>query len=150
MLGNLRKLLLGDTVEFSHHDGLQVATAALLVSAAHEDGAFDAAERTTILDLLERQFGLSRDDAASLMRDAEREADRSVGLHRYVTLLNQNLTAEERVRVIEMLWEVVYADGRLDDYEANLMRRVGGLLGVSDFERGEARKRVLARRSKEG
>jgi uncharacterized tellurite resistance protein B-like protein len=51
----------------------------------------------------------------------------------------------ERVGMIEMLWEVVYADGRVDDYEANLLRRVGGLIYVSDRDRGEARKRVEAR-----
>ena len=52
---------------------------------------------------------------------------------------------EERTQVIEMLWEVVYADGVLHDYEANLMRRVGGLLYVSDRDQGAARKRVLDR-----
>jgi uncharacterized tellurite resistance protein B-like protein len=147
MLGNLRKLLLGEPLELSRRDGLQEAAAALLVSAAYEDGTFDPEERRTIAGLLERYFGLSEKDAADLMREAEREAERAVGLHRFLTILNDGLSAEERVRLIEMLWEVVYADGRLDDYEANLMRRLGGLLGVSDFERGEARKRVLARRS---
>ena len=52
---------------------------------------------------------------------------------------------EERIELIEMIWEVVYADGELHDYEANLLRRLGGLLYVSDRERGDARKRVLAR-----
>ena len=51
----------------------------------------------------------------------------------------------ERVELVEMLWEVVYADGRVDPFEANLLRRIGGLIYVSDRERGAARKRVAAR-----
>jgi uncharacterized tellurite resistance protein B-like protein len=147
MLESLRKLLLGDAPDLTRHDGLQFAAAALLVSAALEDGSFDPEERRTILDLLEGHFGLPRAEAGALMAEAERAAEQSVGLHRFLTVLNREMAPERRIELIEMLWEVVYADGRLDDYEANLMRRVGDLLGVSDFERGEARKRVLARRS---
>ena len=146
MLEGLRKLLLGEEEAQGRQDERQLACAALLISAANEDGSYDPVERDTILVLLERSFGLAADDAAELMRAAERQAERAVGLHRFLTILNRDLDAVAKIRLIEMLWEVVYADGRLDDYEANLMRRVGGLLGVSDFERGEARKRVLARR----
>ena len=145
MLDALKKLLLGEE-QASKHDDRQLACAALLISAANEDGSYDPVERDTIFALLERSFGLSAADAADLLRAAEKQASGAVGLHRFVTVLNRMLDAADKVKLIEMLWEVVYADGRLDDYEANLMRRVGGLLGVSDFERGEARKRVLARR----
>ena len=57
----------------------------------------------------------------------------------------KELRPDEVSRVIEMAWEVAYADGELHDHEANLLRRLGGLLYVSDRERGDARKRVLAR-----
>ncbi len=60
-------------------------------------------------------------------------------------MINESFAPAERVTVIEMLWEVAYADGILHDYEANLVRRVGGLLFVPDHDTGEARKRVLAR-----
>ena len=59
--------------------------------------------------------------------------------------INDHYDHADRLAVMEMLWEVVYADGRLHAYEANLIRRVGGLLHITDRERGEARKRVLAR-----
>ena len=146
MLESLRKLLLGEEADLPRHEEREVAAAALLISAAAEDGSYDPVERDTILALLERSFHLKPEDAAALMQLAERQADRAIGLHRFVTILNRDLDAADKIALIEMLWEVVYADGRLDDYEANLMRRLGGLLGVSDFERGEARKRVLARR----
>ena len=145
MLESLRKLLLGDEAELGRHDDRQLAAAALLISAAAEDGSYDPVERDTILTLLEKSFALGPADAAELMAVAEKQAEGAVGLHRFVTILNRDLDAADKIKLIEMLWEVTYADGRLDDYEANLMRRLGGLLGVSDFERGEARKRVLAR-----
>jgi uncharacterized tellurite resistance protein B-like protein len=147
MLESLRKLLLGGEAELARHDEREIAAAALLISAAAEDGSYDPVERDTILALLERSFDLSTEDAAALMEIAGKQAEGAVGLHRFVTILNRALEPTDKLKLIEMLWEVIYADGRLDDYEANLMRRLGGLLGVSDFERGEARKRVLARRA---
>jgi uncharacterized tellurite resistance protein B-like protein len=147
MLENLRKLLLGEAAELGRHDDRAIAAAALLISAAAEDGSYDPVERDTILGLLEKSFALTAKDAAELMEIAETQAERAVGLHRFVTILNRELAPADKLKLIEMLWEVVYADSRLDDYEANLMRRLAGLLGVSDFETGEARKRVLARRA---
>ena len=63
----------------------------------------------------------------------------------FTRVIKDRYSPEERVELVEMAWEVVYADGELHDYEANLLRRLGGLLYVSDKERGDARKRVLAR-----
>ena len=70
------------------------------------------------------------------------EANQLLGFTRTI---KDRYSLEERIELIEMIWEVVYADGELHDYEANLLRRLGGLLYVSDRERGDARKRVLAR-----
>ena len=63
----------------------------------------------------------------------------------FTRAVNDGFAPEDRIQVIEMLWEVVYADGELHDYEASLLRRITGLLYVSDRDSGEARKRVLAR-----
>jgi uncharacterized tellurite resistance protein B-like protein len=67
-----------------------------------------------------------------------------------VNAINQGFTHEERVELLEMLWRVIYADGLQHDYEANLMRRLAGLLYVSDRECGEARQRVLANPTQAG
>jgi uncharacterized tellurite resistance protein B-like protein len=72
-------------------------------------------------------------------------ARESVQWNGFTSAIKDGLDHAERVQLIEMLWEVVYADGQLHDYEASLLRRVSGLLYVSDRESGEARKRVLAR-----
>jgi uncharacterized tellurite resistance protein B-like protein len=63
----------------------------------------------------------------------------------FTRTIKDGYSPEDRVEIIEMLWEVAYADGVLHDYEANLLRRVGGLIYVSDQDRGDARKRVLTR-----
>ena len=63
-------------------------------------------------------------------------------------LRRQSFSPAERIDLMEMLWEVVYADGRLDEYEANLLRRIAGLIHVGDGDSGAARKRVLARLGK--
>jgi uncharacterized tellurite resistance protein B-like protein len=148
MLERLRAILGGDALPPVQHWGredVEVAAAALLIEAARVDGRFDPAERATIADLLCRRFGLAPADAAALMELAARENERSVELHHFAHVINQRFSAEERIELIEMLWAVVYADGELSAFEANLLRRIGGLLYVEDHDRGVARKRVLAR-----
>jgi uncharacterized tellurite resistance protein B-like protein len=126
-------------------DELQLAAAALLVAAATMDSEFDADERGQIARLVQERFALSAAEAADLVGEAEQMARASVQWHGFTSAIKDGFDHAERVQLVEMLWEVVYADGRLHDYEASLLRRVTGLLYVSDRESGEARKRVLAR-----
>jgi uncharacterized tellurite resistance protein B-like protein len=126
-------------------DELQLAAAALLVEAARMDDEFDATERARIEALLAKRFGLAADEAREVLALAEQTAAESVEWQGFTRAIKERMAPAERVSVIEMLWEVVYADGRLHDYEASLLRRITGLLYVSDYESGEARKRVLAR-----
>jgi uncharacterized tellurite resistance protein B-like protein len=126
-------------------DELQLAAAALMVEAATMDSAFDAAERARIRDLIRDRFALSGEEASDLVDEAERMAGESVEWHGFTRAIKDGFDHAERVQLIEMLWDVAYADGELHDYEASLLRRITGLLYVSDRESGEARKRVLAR-----
>jgi uncharacterized tellurite resistance protein B-like protein len=123
----------------------QVAAAALMVEAARMDSSFREDERTRIEQLVQDRFGLTADEAEDLVREAERASEASVQWQGFTSAIKQGFDHDERVQLIEMMWEVVYADGRLHDYEASLLRRITGLLYVSDRESGEARKRVLAR-----
>ena len=123
----------------------KLAAAALLVEAACMDGHFDGDERDAICATLGAHFGLSDTEADTLIDEAEAAHHEATDLHRFTRTINDRYDHEDRLAVMEMLWEVVYADGRLHAYEANLIRRVGGLLHITDRERGEARKRVLAR-----
>jgi len=128
----------------------RIAAAALLVEAARLDDTFDARERATILDLLTRRFDLDRAAGESLLRAAEARADGATGLHRLTHTIKSAFDHDQRIELLEMLWEVAYADGELHDYEASLIRRVTGLLHVSDHDCGAARKRVLTRRQVQG
>src|SRR5579863_4987245 len=151
MLEQLRSLLMGEApppVAHWRRGDAEVAAAALLIEAARVDGRVDPAERDTIVALLGARFGLDPADAAELMTLGASENDRSVELQGFAHTINQRFSEAERVELIEMLWAVVYADGVLSAYEANLLRRIGGLLYVDDRDRGAARKRVLARLGK--
>jgi uncharacterized tellurite resistance protein B-like protein len=95
--------------------------------------------------LLERRFKLSPADAGALLAAGEAAASEAAELFHFTRVINERLSFEERVELIEMLWEVAYADRTLDEYEDSLLRRVGGLIYVPDRERGMARQRVLKR-----
>jgi uncharacterized tellurite resistance protein B-like protein len=127
-------------------DALQLAVAALLLEAAVVvDGDFDPHEREIVRRLLRRCFSLSPDDAQLLIAAAERRVEMSSQLFGFTSTVNSRLSRERKVELIEMLWEVAYADGVLDPLEDTLLRRIAGLIDVSDHERGEAKRRVLQR-----
>ena len=125
---------------------LQLAAAAVLVEAARRDDDYDLSERRVIEGLLREQFSLTAEEAERLIEAADAATDHAVELYTYTRRIKDAFDEDERIRMIEMLWEVVYADGKVDDLEANLLRRVAGLLYVTDRESGEARKRVLDRK----
>jgi uncharacterized tellurite resistance protein B-like protein len=123
----------------------QAAAAALMVEAARLDGAFTNRERQKIGTLLTQRFALPPHLAEQLLDRAERTATESVAWQGFTRAIKDALEPEQRIGIIEMLWEVAYADGELHDYEASLLRRVAGLLYVDDKTSGEARLRVMAR-----
>ena len=121
---------------------LQLALTALLIEAAYSDDHFDGPERAVIARLIERRFNLLPSDVRTLLATGEAAATESVELFHFTRIINERLSYEERVELIEMMWEVAYADRVLDEYEDSLLRRVGGLIYVPDPERGIARQRV--------
>jgi len=126
-------------------DEPQLAVAALLMEAALVDGRLQPAERAAVHNLLERRFGLSVAAADQLAAAAEHEAENATQLFGFTRTVNERFARERRIELIEMLWEVAYADGTLDPLEDTMLRQVGGLIDVPDHERGAARRRVLQR-----
>jgi len=124
---------------------LQEAVAAILIQAARLDGDFGAAERRRIEGLLAERFSLDPAAVSALMQTAERMSDEAVDTYEFTRTISQKFDHEARIGIIEMLWDVAYADGSLHPYEGNLLRRVAGLLYVTDQESGAARKRVVER-----
>ena len=125
---------------------MRLAACALLVETALMDGAFDDSERAVIERLVAARFGLTAAESAALVAEAEAAAARSPQIFGFTDAVKRNFDDAGRVALIEMLWEVAYADGEVHDYEENLLRRVAGLIYVSDRDRGAARRRVRERR----
>lgn len=145
MIDSIRAWISGSGSHGRNMTELELALTALLIEVAYSDDHFDEPERAVIARLIERRFNLSASDARELLAAGKAAAAESVELFHFTRIINERLSFEERVELVEMLWEVAYADGVLDEYEDSLLRRVGGLIYVPDRERGMARQRVLKR-----
>jgi uncharacterized tellurite resistance protein B-like protein len=131
-------------------DDYRLAAAALLVHAAAIDGDMLPSERAKLHGVLKQRFALddlATDELIEKATAAERE---SVDLYHFTHLLNRALDEEGRARVIEMMWQIVYADGRRDELEDNLLWRAADLLGVSPQERIALRRRIGGEDAEQG
>jgi uncharacterized tellurite resistance protein B-like protein len=126
-------------------DELQLAAAALLVHAAVIDGNTADDELKKLKDLLQERFALSESDADRLIEEGESRERDAVDLYRFTSVLCRELDQDGRKRIVEMLWEIVMADGELHEFEDNLVWRVAELLGVSARDRITLKKAVAAR-----
>jgi uncharacterized tellurite resistance protein B-like protein len=124
---------------------LRLAVAVLLIEAAYRDDFFKPEERDVILRLLQHKFALTAEEASSLVRAAEDACRHSVQLHPWTSVVSEQMTEADRINLVEMMWEVAYADGVLDPEEDALIRRMVGLIHITDRDRMLARKRVLER-----
>lgn len=124
----------------------RVAVAALLVHAAAIDGSFSKPERDRLGALLRRHFDLEAAEAASLIEQATAAEREAVDLYRFTRVLIHALDENQRLRLIEMMWEIALSDGKINEYESNLAWRVADLLGVPSHERIALRQRVKAAR----
>ena len=151
MISRLRQLLEGRGASRGSKptalDGseLRFAAAALMIEAARLDGQIDDRERERIVSIMVRQFSLAEDAAAALLDDAERNTEDAHDLYGFTSVIRRHFDHDERVAMVGLLWEVCYADGELHDFEGNLLRRLAGLLYVTDQESGDQRRRALAR-----
>jgi uncharacterized tellurite resistance protein B-like protein len=152
MLESLRNLISeltgGDKhpARFEGND-YRLAAAALLVHAATIDGSETAAEQEKLRSVLKARFSL--DDAATdELIEAATAAERdAVDLYHFTSLLNRSLDEEGRRGIVEMMWEIVFADGRVGEFEDNLMWRAADLLGVSSRDRIALRRRIAGERA---
>jgi uncharacterized tellurite resistance protein B-like protein len=149
MFDRILTLLNGQPDPDAALDQTMVAAAAVMVEAAQMDSHFDAAERQAIRRILGERFGLAPEETGNLLAAAERANEQTAQLFRFTHVLVSRLTPEQRIPIIEMLWEVAYADETLTAEEDALIRRIAGLLYVSDRDRGLARQRVLQRLGRE-
>ena len=143
----LLKFLTIETIEISPAEiehALRVATAVLLVEVARADFIIVPSEKLRLRELLEQQFNLSAQELDALLEEAEADADRMVSIQHVTRLLNEHYDHAMKRRVVEMMWQLVYADGEKDHYEEHLIRQVADLLYVSHSEFIQARHKAEA------
>ncbi len=112
-------------------DGVRLATAALLMEMARADFTVQEVERREVAELLRRTFELSGEETAELVSLAEQASRESVSLQEFTRLINRHFPPERKEQVVRLLWEVAFADARIDKYEEYLVRKVADLLYVS-------------------
>jgi uncharacterized tellurite resistance protein B-like protein len=122
----------------------QLAATALLIHAASIDGGITAVERDKLHSLIKQRFRLDDDAAAELEGKAAEAEHDAIDLYSFTSLLNRTMDQAGRQRLVEMMWEIVYADGRVSEFEDNLLWRAADLLQVSSDERIALRRCVAA------
>lgn len=120
----------------------RLAAAALLVHVATIDGEKSASENARVLALLQERFAISGDEARRLAEAADERDREAVDLYAFTSALKQKLDESGRLEIIDMMWDVAFADGVVHEFEENVIWRVAELLGVSARERIAARRRV--------
>jgi uncharacterized tellurite resistance protein B-like protein len=124
-----QKLSAGTAASDEDH-AIRLATAALLVELVKMDGGMDQPERDAILRAVRDKFALAPGEADELLRLAEEEVRQASDYYQFTSLLNRHFSAGQKVRVIEAMWAVAYADATLSAWEQHLVRKVADLLYV--------------------
>ena len=137
-----------DPSRFEESD-YRLAAAALLVHVGMIDGSLSDAERAKLHSVIKRCFNLDDAAAEALIVQATAAEQEAIDLYRFTRLLNRSLDEEGRLRMVEMMWQVVYADHQVTEFEDNLIWRAADLLGVSQQERIALRERVAGGRADE-
>ena len=136
----------GKEVAHFEDNDYRLAAAALLVHVATLEGQLSQASRTKLNALLKSRFELTDTLTEELIGAAVAADHEAIDFYHFTSLLMRTLDEAGRLRIIEMLWEMVYADGAVSEFEANVMWRLGDLLCVSDRERIALRERVAGAR----
>jgi uncharacterized tellurite resistance protein B-like protein len=127
-------------------DPIAVAACALLLEMAHADAEFTDEERERIARHAREDLGVAPDDVREVLRLAEEARRESVDLYQFTKLVTEGFSRDQRLRLIEAIWGVVYSDGVLTAVEGQLARRIAELLGFQHPEVQAARERVAARK----
>lgn len=139
----------GRTPEFAEND-VRLAAAALLVHVAGIDGTIGDAEQAKLHAVLKQHFNLDDATTDRLVTQATEAEHESVDFFRFTSRLTYALDEVTRARIVEMMWQIVFADGAKTEFEDNLVWRASDLLGISQHERIALRDRVAGQKSPYG
>ncbi len=149
MLSSLKKIFAKvsaentETGQIDNEHDIRVATCALLVEIARIDETFTEQELALVLSILKEKYDLSAEHADALIAEAEAELKQSVDLWQFARLINDNYSNEEKIEIVETLWQIVYVDGKMDQYEHYLMNKLKNLLRLSHNQLIDAKLKVL-------
>ena len=115
----------------------------LMIEAAYTDGQIDQIEINKIKSSLVNVFDEDPTEVNLVVEEFLKNKNNSKSLHYYTSFINKNFDENKKILLIETLWEIVLSDGDIHDFESNLLRRLAGLLYISDINSGNARKRAL-------
>lgn len=132
-----------DDKQTGTEQALQLAVGALLLEMSHMDGTVDDDELEAINHALRQSFDLNSAEAAELLSLAQAEHADAIDSYQFTSLINAHYSMEQRIQLIEMLWQIAYADHSLHKYEEHLLRRISDLLYVSHSAFIAAKHRVL-------
>ena len=133
----------GDGVVRPSNRDLQVAVCAMFIEAGRIDETFTPEEIDRVVAILREKYGLSREDADDLMAEAEKDLEESVDLWQFARRINENYSNDEKMEIVEMLWRIVYVDGKMDAHEHYLMNKVKNLFRLEHRQLIEAKQKVL-------
>lgn len=134
-----------DNEEHKGPDNVQLAAAALMYNVVQADGILRNVEKEKLAEILRQEYALGDTQLDELMTAAKTADSEAVDLYQFTSVLMSSMSEADRIGFIEILWEVVYADGVRDEVEDNVVWRISELLGVSDRERVLMRQRVQQR-----
>jgi uncharacterized tellurite resistance protein B-like protein len=152
MLKSLKTFMdaqIGSMRDDSKHPGntersYKFATAMLLLEMTRADFEVKEAELSAVSSAIQRGFELSDEDTRELLELAKSEIDQATSFYEFTRQINDELSNEKKRYIVELLWRVAYADGELDKYEDNFIRKIAELLHVRHSELIKAKHRVLA------
>ena len=122
---------------------IPLAAAVLLLEVAHTDGEFHRTEQELLGTVLQTHFSVADESLEELLELANQTRTNSHDLHQFTREINQAFSQPEKEQIIEAVWQLVYADGRLDQYEDALMRQLGSLIGLSHRQLIDAKLKVV-------
>lgn len=126
---------------------LSVALAAILIEMATVDGQFSQSEKELIIDILQKEFGLSQEESKEIEDLANTELNGSIDLWHYTNLINENYPTEKKITIMEYIWKIIYTDTKLNDHEDYLVHKLSRLLNLPHSQLIETKLRVKNQQS---
>jgi uncharacterized tellurite resistance protein B-like protein len=131
-----------ETQEQDEFERIQIATCIILLEVAKSDDEFSSIEKTTVTAILKKKFQLSAEAAEELMEIASRKREKSIDLWEFTHLINNNYTKDQKRKIVEAVWKIIYADEKLDKYEDHFVHKLAKLLQLKHDDLIDAKLKI--------